>query len=107
MNVKITERRIELSPSLKQMMEKKLAKLSRFFDRIQAIDIIIEPIKHQTSMEIIVKADLVRAQTKQIGNDPRITFDRAFSIIQRQLRKQKAKLFGDKKHLKKKSSLPE
>ena len=57
MNVVVSCRHMDLTPALKAHAEEKAGKLTKYFDRIQEIEVIISPIKGEIGVEIIVNAE--------------------------------------------------
>ncbi|MCX7765355.1 MAG: ribosome-associated translation inhibitor RaiA [Candidatus Sumerlaeia bacterium] len=98
MQVRITARHMELDPALKVRLEKKLAKLSRYFERIQEVQVIIEQVKFSYQVEILVYSDLFTIQAKEQDTEPLTTFIKALHTIERKLKKEKDKIIKNKKH---------
>ncbi len=101
MQVRITARHMEIDPVLKARMEKKLAKLPRYFGRIQEVQVIIEQVKFRYQVEILVYSDLFTVQAKEQETEPLTTFVKALHIIERKLKKEKDKIIKNKKHSRK------
>jgi putative sigma-54 modulation protein len=57
MQINITSRQMDLTPAIEEYARKKAQKLSRFFDRIQQIDIIIAKSKKGYDLEIITDVE--------------------------------------------------
>ncbi len=57
MQINITSRQMELTPAIEEYANKKAVKLSRFFDRIQQIDIIIAKVKNGYAVELITDVE--------------------------------------------------
>ena len=57
MIVTISGRHMEVTPALKQYSEQKAGKLSKYFDRIQEIEVILDASKDSTRVEMIVNAE--------------------------------------------------
>ena len=57
MHVLVSSRHMDLSPTLKTHAEQKAGKLLQYFDRIQEIEVIIDHVKDEIGVEIIVNAE--------------------------------------------------
>ena len=74
---------------------------ARYFAKIHEINVVLDQVKYRHIVEIVVKAGPITVQSTEENTDLQVTFDRVLSKVQRQLKKQKQKLIGNKKHLKK------
>ncbi len=98
MEFKVNVRHTDISQDMKAYMEQKAKKLLRYLDRIQEVNVIIEPIKYSFEVEMLITTDLFSLTAKQQGNDLRSTFDRTFHTVERKLKREKDKIVKDKKH---------
>ena|SRR5688500_11986323 len=57
MIVTVSSRHMDVSPALKEFAEQKANKLTKYFDRIQEIEVIFDAGKDATKVEIIVNAE--------------------------------------------------
>jgi len=57
MIVTVASRHMEVTPPLKEYAEQKANKLTRYYDRIQGIEVVIDTAKDQARVEMIVSAD--------------------------------------------------
>lgn len=60
MNVIISSRHMEVTPAIKQHAQEKVVKLSRYYDRIQEIEVVVdveEKNKRTVSVEVIVNGE--------------------------------------------------
>jgi putative sigma-54 modulation protein len=57
MIVTVASRHMEVTPPLKAYAETKANKLTRYFDRIQGVEVVIDSSKDQASVEMIVNAE--------------------------------------------------
>jgi putative sigma-54 modulation protein len=55
--ITVTGRHMEVTPALKAFAEEKANKLTKYYDRIQEIEVIFDANKDSTSVEIIVNAE--------------------------------------------------
>jgi len=101
MNIRITGRHSEVTPEIRSLIEKKVKKLVRYFKKIHEISVVLDQVKYRHVVEIVVKAGPITVQSTEENTDLVVTFDRVLSKVQRQLKKQKQRLIGNKKHLKK------
>lgn len=98
MNVTVSGRHMSVSDSLKRYCLEKAEKLERFFNRIQAIDVVLDGQAGMHTAEIIVHAD---------GNQPFVASERQEDVyaaidilidkLERQLTRHKEKL-RNRKH---------
>lgn len=99
MQTNITSRHMELTPTIEQYIEKKADRLTRFFDRIQQIDIVIEKIANVFNVEIITDVEkhspfIARAD----GEDLYAAVDLGIDRASRLLKDHKSKLRDNKHH---------
>lgn len=57
MQIKISSKHMEITPAIESYATKKVEKLSRFFDRIQQIDVVIDKAKKGYTTEIITDVE--------------------------------------------------
>jgi putative sigma-54 modulation protein len=57
MIVTVASRHMEVSPALKQYAEQKAGKLTKYYDRIQEIEVVFDAGKDSTKVEMIVNAE--------------------------------------------------
>jgi putative sigma-54 modulation protein len=99
MEVKISSKHMELTPSIEEYATKKVDKLHRFFDQIQQVEVIIDKAKNRYWLEII---------TKVVHHEPFVAtsdHDDLYACIDlgidrsiRQLKDHKSKLRDNKHH---------
>lgn len=92
MNIRLTGRHVELNDSLRNYIEDKIGKLSRFYDRIHEVEVILDHAGEQHAVEIIVRAG--HKQTfvaSETGPDPLAVIDIILDKLERQLNKHKEK----------------
>ncbi len=99
MQIEITARHTELTPTIEQYAERKLSKLPRYFDRVQRIELVVEPIKIGHRVECIVEVEhhdpFVATQEHA---DLYAAIDLVVDTSTRQLKDHKSKLRDDKRH---------
>src|SRR5918999_5481121 len=57
MIVTVASRHMDVSPALKQYAEQKAGKLTKYYDRIQEIEVVFDAGKDSTKVEMIVNAE--------------------------------------------------
>ncbi len=57
MQIKISSKHMELTPAIEEYAEKKVERLTRYFDRVQQVDVVIDKVKNGYSVEIIVDVE--------------------------------------------------
>ena len=57
MQIKISGKHLELTTANEEYAEKKLERLTRYFDRIQQVDVVIEKVKNVYCVEIIIDVE--------------------------------------------------
>jgi putative sigma-54 modulation protein len=92
MNVQITAKNLELTNALKDYVEKKLAKIEKYFDYVLDISVVLEVQKNVHTAEILVNAKGVFLKGLERSEDLYASIDLAVDKIERQLSKYKEKL---------------
>ena len=98
MQVRISARHTEIPDGIKEYIEKKASKLERYFERIQEVQAVIEPVKYNFSVEFIVKSDLFTIQATETSTDLRSAIDQVCHVLERKIKKEKDKIVKVKKH---------
>ena len=57
MNIVITAKRVELDPAIRELLNEKAGKLTRFYDRLQEIEVIVDRHNSAFSIEMLVNAE--------------------------------------------------
>jgi putative sigma-54 modulation protein len=101
-NVVVSSRHMEVTPALKTFAEQKVAKLTKYYDRIQEIEVVLNAIKEagkdSTDVEVIVNAE-----HKQVfvvhhrDGDAYACIDACVQKLERQLSEHK-KMHRNRKH---------
>ncbi|MCS7033054.1 MAG: ribosome-associated translation inhibitor RaiA [Phycisphaerae bacterium] len=98
MTVVVTSRHMEVTPPLKAYAEQKVAKLTRYYDRIQEIEVVFDAAKDRTRVEIIVNAEHRKFFiAHEDGADAYANIDMCIDKLERQLTDYKTK-FRNRKH---------
>jgi len=98
MQVTISSRHSELTPPLRDYAEQKAVKLSKYYDRINDIEVVVASVKDAMRVEMIVHDE---HRNKFIAHcqdgDAYACVDGCFAILERQLSEHKKKL-RNRKH---------
>ncbi len=92
MNLTITARHFKLKDDLRAYVEEKSRKLTRFFDGIIDMEVILGWEKQTRYVEMIIKVHKDRIVIKETTEDLRKSFDLVLDKAERQLKKHKEKL---------------
>jgi len=97
MNFIISGKNIEVTPALREAVEKKLGKLERYFtpETEIIVTLVVEKERQKIEVTIPVKGHIIRSE--QISDDMYVSIDLVEEVIERQLRKYKNKLVAKSK----------
>lgn len=99
MQIKISSKHMQITPAIESYAAKKVEKLSRFFDRIQQIDVVIDKTKNGYTIEIITDVEhhepFIATSTHE---DLYAGIDLGVDRSIRQLKDHKSKLRDNKHH---------
>ena len=99
MNITVIGRHMDVTPPLKAYAEQKASKLSKYYDLIQEIEVILNADKDDTSVEMIVNAEHKNTFiAHQNGGDAYAGSDGCVHKLERQLTEHKQK-FRNRKHI--------
>ena len=102
MRISVTGRHFEVSERIRSYAEEKAAKLPRYYDRVQGVEVILGREADLTAVEMIVSASGTQTfVAKEIGPDAFSCIDLLVDKLGRQLTKHKEK-YRNRKHLGKK-----
>lgn len=102
MQTLITGRHVEITNGLKTYAEQKAARLPRYYDRVQNVEIIVEKEADQFAVEMIVNAAGTAPFVAKISSEDIFgCIDLLVDKLERQLTKHKER-FRNRKHLAKK-----
>lgn len=91
MKTTIVARKMDLTQGMKEYIEKKLAKLDKFFDDAEAkVTVSVEKNRQKIEATIYSRNTIFRAE--QITSDMYVTMDKIIDDIERQIRKHKTRL---------------
>ncbi len=96
MNITISGRNIDITPSLREAIEDKLGKLDRYFTPDTDVNVTLSVEKERQKIEVTipVKGRIIRSE--QVSNDMYVSIDLVEEVIERQLRKYKNKIIDKK-----------
>jgi putative sigma-54 modulation protein len=92
MNIRITSRHQKLSPKLREYVEEKIERMSRYFDRIIDCEVILSKEKLYEQVEINVKVYGTMLHVRTRDADPTKAIDQSLDKLETQLKKFKAKM---------------
>ncbi|MFT3786984.1 MAG: ribosome-associated translation inhibitor RaiA [Tepidisphaeraceae bacterium] len=89
MNVVVSSRHMEVSPAIKQYAEEKAGKLTKYYDRIQEIEVTIDAVKGKSDplhVSMIVNGEHKNLfNTQADGDDAYKLIDACVKTLERQL----------------------
>jgi len=98
-STRIVARRYDLSPEMKSYIEEKVEKLNKYYpEGILDIEVMLTKEKLQTTVDIKVDASGFTIKSGESAGDLRSAFDTALKKVELQLKKQKDRRWGNKKH---------
>jgi len=98
MQVVITARHMTLTPRMKEHIESKANKLTKYYDRIQRIDVVVEKQDGACSVEALVNAEHKMEFISRVsGTDVYSAMDAVADKLERQLSDHKER-FRNRKH---------
>lgn len=98
MQVKVSGRHMGVSDAVKQYCTEKAGRLNRFYDRINAVEVVIEGQSGIHKVELIAHVDGTHSfVAKESRDDVYAAFDVVIEKLERQLRDHKEKL-RNRKH---------
>ena len=92
MKMNFTARQMRLFDSTKEMAEKKLAKLDKYFDSNAEMDITFSMSKNLEKVEITIYSSGIMFRAEEASETFAIAIDRAIEALERQIRKNKTRL---------------
>lgn len=96
--ISVTGRHGEVPADIREYVEQKTARLPRYYDRVHAVEVVLNREGDHTLVEMIVKAAGTQEFiAKELGPDARSCIDLLVDKLERQLTKHKEK-FRNRKH---------
>lgn len=97
MRLSVTGRHIEITDAMKQYAEDKAGRLTRFYDRIEVIDVVVDHESTQCRVEMVAHADHKHTFVGQVdASDYYEAINLVVDKLERQLTKHKEKLRNHK-----------
>lgn len=88
MNIQVTGRHVEVGDRIREYVGEKVQKLTKFYDRIHAVEVIFDSESDEFKAEMIVRADGGKSFVAQdTGPDTIALIDNVVEKLERQLRK--------------------
>ena len=108
MQIQVVGRHVDVPDVLKEYAEEKAGKLVKYYDRIQAIEVVFQQESGSKTVEMIVTGETSRSSfvAKETTEDFRASLDIVIDKLERQLTKYKEKL-RNRKHQTKPQPEPE
>ena len=93
MEVKVSGRHLEITPAIREYAEKRVAKLPKYFDRVQTVNVVAEKKDRTHLLEIIIQAERTEPFIGSAsGEDLYACIDDAVAKLERQLAEHKARV---------------
>lgn len=92
MLTKITARHFDLTPQLKETIEKELEGFTKYFENIISAEAILDVEKHRQTAEIKAKVYNATINAKADSTDMYVSIEKAATKVKSQLKKYKGKL---------------
>jgi ribosomal subunit interface protein len=92
MNIEITARHFDLTPQLKQNIERAVNGLTRYFENIISVEVILDVEKYRQTAEIKAKVYNAAITGKADSADMYASIEMAIDKVKAQLKKHKGKL---------------
>jgi putative sigma-54 modulation protein len=102
MQIQVVGRHIEVPEVLKKYAEEKAGRLVKYYDRIQAIEVIFQEESPSQTVEVLVTCEPSRQSfvAKETSENFQASLDIVIGKLERQLTKYKEKLKNHKHHAK-------
>ena len=101
MEINVIGRHLEITPAIREYAQQKMAKLPRYYDRIQSVEVVADRADHHDehyAVEIIVQVDRTDPFVAKVaGRDLYACIDASVDKLERQLTDHKEKL-RNRKH---------
>ncbi len=92
MQITVTGKQLEVTDPLKSHVEQKLAKLARYFQRIEAVDVVASKQRNWFVVELTMTANGYLLRAEERADDIYHAVDRVVSKLELQLKKYKTRL---------------
>jgi len=92
MNITVTARHFDLTPELKEYVEREINGLTRYFDKIISADVILDVEKYRQTAEVKIKVYRDVLTGTADSDDMYASIEMVIDKVKRQLKKYKGKL---------------
>lgn len=97
MNIIVTGRHLEITPALKNYVEKKVKRINRYLSNISEAVVTISVQKYRHKVEVLLKANGVLIQAEGVTSEVYSSIDEVSEKLGRQIKKYKEKLVSHRK----------
>jgi putative sigma-54 modulation protein len=97
MSVQITSRNVDLQDQTRRRIEAKAGKLSRYFDRIHEVDVVLTQERHRQIAEVVLHCEGVKVKAREANTLLLTALDRAFEKVERQIKRYKRRLIDTRR----------
>jgi putative sigma-54 modulation protein len=97
MNIIVTGRHLEVTPALKNYVEKKVQRFDRYLSNISEAIVTLGVEKYRHKAEVLLKVNGVLIQAEGITGDVYASIDEVAEKLERQIKKYKEKLVSHRK----------
>jgi len=97
MNIIVTGRHLEITPALKNYVEKKVKRINRYLSNISEAVVTISVQKYRHKVEVLLKVDGVLIQAEGVTSEVYSSIDEVSEKLGRQIKKYKEKLVSHRK----------
>lgn len=97
MNIIVTGRHLEITPALKNYVEKKVKRINRYLSNISEAVVTISVQKYRHKVEVLLKVNGVLIQAEGITSEVYSSIDEVSEKLGRQIKKYKGKLVSHRK----------
>lgn len=98
MNIIVTGRHLEITPTLKNYAEKKIKKFNRYLGNISEAIVTLSLEKYRHKVEVLLKVDGVLIQAESITGEIYSSIDEVVEKLSRQIKRYKEKLLSHRKN---------
>lgn len=92
MEINTTARRYKLTPDVKEYAEKRVQRLTKYFDKIQEAHLVLAEEKYRQIAELTVSANGTELVSREETNDMNNSIDRVVERMEKQVKKFSARL---------------
>lgn len=92
MKITITGRKVSITPSLSDRVEKKLSKLDKFFETDAAADVTVTQEKNSQRVEITIRNEGMLFRAEGTATEAAEAMDKLVDVLFRQIRRNKTRL---------------